>query len=296
MSIENIIDPHLHLFDLTQGEYAWLALDNPPFWQDKGKINQNFTESDLTPAPLSLAGFVHIEAGFDNARPWREIAYLEQSCRLPFKSVAFIDLELEPMVFEQQLMQLLTYPSVTGCRHILDQQAIELLEQPKVQANLGRLADAGLSFDLQMPLADDKAVTVLAKILEQIPGLNVIINHAGWPPYLETLTAAADKQTGNWQAWLSGLKRLSAFDSVAIKCSGWEMAERQYQLSWAGAVIAECIRIFGEQRVMLASNFPLCLFSTTYSGLWQDYLKLAYNEQQLTQLLYDNAATWYGFT
>ncbi|WDE13140.1 amidohydrolase family protein [Thalassomonas haliotis] len=295
MSIENIIDPHLHLFDLQQGDYAWLAAEHPPFWQDKGKIKQTFTESDLTLSPLSLAGFVHIEAGFDNVRPWREVAYLEQNCRLPFKSVAFIDLALEQPAFEQQLQQLLSYSSVSGCRHILDQQAAELLEQPRVQKNLARLADAGLSFDLQMPLSNSKAVTMLAGILKQTPGLKVIINHAGWPPYREQLTAEADIPPGDWQAWLSGLKYLSTFDSVAIKCSGWEMAERQYQLMWAGAVISECIRIFGEQRVMLASNFPLCLFSGTYAGLWQDYLNLAINEQQLKQLLYDNAASWYGF-
>lgn len=295
MSIENIIDPHLHLFDIIQGDYAWLAAQNPPFWQDKGKINRSFTESDLTLSPQKLAGFVHIEAGFDNIQPWREIAYLEQNCRLPFKSIAFIDLELEQPLFEQQLQQLLTYPSVTGCRHILDQQAVELLEQAKVQANLGRLADAGLSFDLQMPLSDSKAITVLTGILEQLPGLKVIINHAGWPPYHEDLTAEAGKLPADWQAWRSGLEHLSTFNSVAIKCSGWEMAKRQYQLMWVGAVITECINAFDEQRVMLASNFPLCLFSGTYAGLWQNYLNLAYNQQQLKQLLYDNAATWYGF-
>ena len=295
MAIKDIIDPHLHLFDLNQGDYLWLKPDNPPFWPDKGQINRSFSESDLTAAPQTLAGFVHIEAGFDNACPWREIAYLEQNCRLPFKIVAFIDITQEENDFNEQLLQLRAYPSVAGCRHILDQQAEELLKQPKVQKNLARLAAAGLSFDLQMPLAENEAVKTLAGILEQTPDLKVIINHAGWPPYSGGETASAN-QDKNWQAWQQGLERLSTFPGVAIKCSGWEMAERRYQMSWAGAVISECLRTFGDKRVMLASNFPLCLFTAPYAALWQDYLALPLNKQQLSLMLSDNARTWYGFS
>ncbi|WDE08350.1 amidohydrolase family protein [Thalassomonas viridans] len=287
--MENIIDPHLHLFDLSRGDYFWLAPHNPPFWQDKAKIHRSFTESDLTPAPLKLAGFVHIEAGFDNDCPWREIAYLEQSCRLPFKSVAFIDIALEEKLFDQQLKRLLTYPSVAGCRYILDQDPAGLLRRPRVQSNITRLAEAGLSFDLQMPLSDSKAVSAFAGILEQTPALKVIINHAGWPPY-HSQPVATDEDN----AWQAGLERLSCFPSVAVKCSGWEMARRQYKMSWAKSVISRCLSAFGHQRVMLASNFPLCLFSGSYAGLWQDYLTLALSEKQLNAVLYDNAANWYG--
>ena len=80
-----IIDPHLHLFDLKQGDYHWLKADNPPNWPDKNVINNTFDEQDLSLSPpLSLAGFVHIEAGFDNLQPWRELNYLQKSCPITF--------------------------------------------------------------------------------------------------------------------------------------------------------------------------------------------------------------------
>ena len=88
-----IIDPHLHLFALELGHYHWLKAENPPFWPDKQHIYKSFDETDLMlTAPYSLAGFIHIEAGFDNEQPWRELAALEQSCNKPFRAIANIDL------------------------------------------------------------------------------------------------------------------------------------------------------------------------------------------------------------
>ena len=102
-----IIDPHLHLFDLEQGDYQWLKAENPPFWSDKKIIASNFAETDLQlSSPFELAGFVHIEAGFDNSKPWREIAWLEETCSLPFRSIAGINLLLPSNEFQQVLDKL----------------------------------------------------------------------------------------------------------------------------------------------------------------------------------------------
>ncbi|HCM48032.1 MAG TPA: hypothetical protein DIS98_11195, partial [Colwellia sp.] len=66
----NIIDPHLHLFSHSRGDYHWLKSENPPFWPDKHLLQQNFYIEDLNKAlvneEIKLKGFVHIEAGFDN--------------------------------------------------------------------------------------------------------------------------------------------------------------------------------------------------------------------------------------
>ena len=97
-----IIDPHVHLFDLAKGQYLWLKPENEPFWPDKAVINKNFSASDLSlSAPLSLYGFVHIEAGFDNLEPWREIAWLEQNCQDNFRAVAMLDITLSPAMFNE---------------------------------------------------------------------------------------------------------------------------------------------------------------------------------------------------
>ena len=296
-----VIDPHLHLFNLEQGDYHWLSAKNPPYWSDKEIINKNFAENDLGLSfqqnkELTLAGFVHIEAGFDNINPWREIAWLESHCQLPFRSVASIDLSLASDEFAQQLTKLLRYDSVVGCRHILDENAVELLNSKTVQQHLKRLADNELSFDVQMPLENQTAVKILADILQLNPRLKIIIDHAGWPPYHQHNSHKKYNNT-QWQLWLAGIQKLSKYPNCAIKCSGWEMTERKYDLAWQQQVIQYCLTEFGVNRVMLASNFPLCLFNNSYQELWQSYLHTTVQTSQELQqaLCFNNAKHWYRF-
>jgi len=290
-----IIDPHIHLFNLEQGEYLWLKSENPPFWHNKASIAKSFIEKDLTLKPeFELTGFVHIEAGFNNIEPWREIAYLEQACKLPFRSIAFIDLLLNEHAFKQHLQTLLRYKSVVGCRYILDDQAIQILSAKQVLVNLNLLAEHNLLFEVQMPLFDLQAVSALLNVLSAQPKLKVIINHAGSPP---KNNKNRPQLTTHWR---EGIKQLAAFSQCAIKCSGWEMNDNNYVMEDVLNTVSECLTAFGDERVMLASNFPLCLFSKSYQHYWQDQqallceLNLTAHQQQ--QLCFKNAQQHYCLT
>lgn len=292
----NIIDPHLHLFDFNKGNYPWLRSENPPFWPDKQLIAKNFSEHELMlTSPLTLAGFVHIEAGFDNQQPWREIAWLENICNLPFRSIALLDITLPKTIFDQQLKNLSRFQSLVGIRYILDDNAFAILNDKNSQDNLATLATNKLSFELQMPLANTQAVERLLAILAITPSLMLCINHAGWP-------ALGGEQH---LYWLKNLKRLANFENVFIKCSGFEMVARDYSASWQYVIIKQCIESFGIDRVMLASNFPLCLFRASYQNTWlantgqhsteRDNTDPSYNTEQLQQLCFSNAQRFYKF-
>ncbi|MBU2869336.1 amidohydrolase family protein [Colwellia sp. E2M01] len=309
-----IIDPHLHLFDLAKGDYQWLKTDNPPHWSDKHIINKNFNLDDLAlNAPYELAGFVHIEAGFDNEQPWREIKWLTKVITAtPFSAVAFIDITQPEETFKQHLKQLLAYDSVVGCRYILDDNACEILPKPQVLTNLAILSEHKLSFDIQMPLDDIQAVNELTKILTLMPKLQVIINHAGFPvAFNETIKKSDFKTLIAWQNWQQAINLLSRFDNCCIKCSGWEMTDRHYKSNWQQAVLTHCLLSFGQSRVMLASNFPLCLFNQSYQDYWRtilgelsqinsvcsltkhNALNLSEPEQLLSALCFNNAKKHY---
>lgn len=280
-----IIDPHIHLFNLKDGNYDWLKPENPPSWPDKPIINKNFGQNDLDlGANHQLAGFVHIEAGYDNNKPWQEIAWLEKACSLPMKSVATCDLTLPPAQFDEQLSRIVMYKSVVGVRHILDDEAAVLLTQKNVQLNLRTIAKFNLIFELQINVCELDSVNLFSTLAEQY-SLTYTINHAGFPPL--------NSHSESWQNWLTGLTLLAKGNS-AIKCSGWEMLSRDYELELQKQVVKSCLNIFAVERVMLASNFPLCLFSKSYSEFWLQSLDI--NEQQKQALVYDNACSWYQFS
>lgn len=280
-----IIDPHLHFFDIENGHYHWLKPDNPPSWPDKAKIARGFGESDISFSDgTSPVGYVHIEAGYDNDKNWREIEWLEKNATLPFRSVANADLTKPANEFKQNIKKLTQYQSVVGVRHIFDEQALELLSNDNVISNLAYLSEQKLSFDLQMPLTDTMAVQSLLTRVEQLPELAIILNHGGFPPQLNH---------EGWQDWVSHLSALAKYINVAVKCSGWEMSKRDYDMNWVVKVIRECVARFGENRVMLASNFPLCLFSTNYQNIWAHYQAQSFLKNKA--LLHDNALHWYKF-
>lgn len=289
-----IIDPHLHLFDLELGHYDWLQAKNPPFWPDKHRINKSFDVSNLTlKKPLSLSGFVHIEAGFDNEQPWRELLALEQSCNKRFRAIANLDLTSSSKHVNLVIDKLAELPSFVGVRHLLDDQALTFLKNTQVLDNIKILNENGLVFDVQLPLIEHAPVDALCDVISNNPNIHFIINHAGFPP--------SNIQTIEWQRWQSNLEKLSIFPHVAIKCSGWEMADRDYRSDWLNENLLLVFTVFGTKRVMLASNFPLCLFShKSYQAYWQSIISSdffqALTEQEKNALCYDNALNWYAMS
>jgi predicted TIM-barrel fold metal-dependent hydrolase len=292
-----IVDPHLHLFDLNQGDYHWLKSNNPPFWPDKHKINNSFNEQDLRLAePLELAGFIHIEAGFNNVKPCQEISYLEASCLKPFHSIAAVDLLASPSQFIDTLETLLNYRSMVGVRHILDDEAQNILTNKQALINFEKLNLHNLIFETQLPLATHNdnnqhhTLNALSNVIESNRNITFIINHAGFPPRQVNSLA--------WQHWQRNLGILASYPNTVIKCSGWEMTDRKFDTHWFSNCLSTCIEIFSLERVMLASNFPLCLFShQNYEKYWQNIIKAdvmnQYNRRQKNALFCNNALKYY---
>lgn len=306
-----IIDPHLHLFNIEQGEYHWLKKGNPPFWPDKKRINKSFSEHDLALLPpLTLEGFVHIEAGFDNTKPWRELIYLQESYQQPFTAIANIDLTLDSKEFTLQLENLQRNHSFIGVRHILDEQVISILTNKQVVINLNTLNalnnidennripdndsinNKNFIFEVQMSFEDELSVDSLCKVIADNTNIIFIINHAGFP--------AIDSNSKHWLDWKSNLTTVASYPNCAIKCSGWEMIDRQYtnEAEWLNQCLQTCFTIFGTKRMMLASNFPLCLFShASYHSYWEMLLNTTFmlkrTVQEKSALCYHNALNYY---
>ncbi|EAR60381.1 amidohydrolase family protein [Neptuniibacter caesariensis] len=278
--MSKVVDPHIHLFNLDAGNYDWLNPEQAPEWPDKDKIRRSYLEQDLLLGEVAeLAGFVHIEAGFDNANPEREIAWLEDHCTKPFRSIAYADLTSSEA--ESQLQRLAEHPSVVGVRFILDEQAEAVLANPQFKENLAKLESMGLIFEAQLPLADTNAVNLLSDLMTTLPDLKVVVNHTGSPVFLT-------------EEWMNSITQLAHHPECYIKCSGWEMFKRDWEVSAVKPLISFAIRQFGLTRVMLASNFPVSELSLSYADFWKRNLKeMKWKGFEKDMLCYDNAVRIY---
>ncbi|HCM48033.1 MAG TPA: hypothetical protein DIS98_11200, partial [Colwellia sp.] len=218
------------------------------------------------------------------------------------RTIVSIDLLAQPEHFQKSLQKSQQYHSLIGVRHILDEQAYTILSNHNVQENFASLNEVtNFIFELQLPLADESAIKVMPLLLQTIDKnkqLRFIINHAGFPPKI------ASKETNDnaWDLWTKQLTKLAKYPNVFIKCSGWEMQDRQYEISWFSDVTRFCLNTFSIKRVMLASNFPLCLLGKklgnevgkkNYASYWQDILKSSVIQQcsknEKNALLHNNA-------
>lgn len=280
------IDPHIHLFDRNKGNYHWLNDSNQPYWPDKAIIARDFDERDLcVDSPLTLKGFVHIEAGFNNEQPWLEIEWLEQHVKGPFKSIGHADITLGPVEFKRLIDRYKRYSSVVGVRHIFDDEAVDIVGHPNAMINLQLLAEARLLFETQVYGSDGASVDTIVKVCEANPKLVVILSHCCFAP----------NSTSRLTKWQNNMKRLSHCSMLYIKASGWEMADREYNEKYIEGTLKYLLTTFGIDRVVLASNFPLTLFNKPYNSLWQQYSELFIEKYVLRKLMYDNALMLYQF-
>ncbi|TMP37750.1 amidohydrolase family protein [Pseudoalteromonas rubra] len=277
--MNRIIDPHLHFFSLRQGQYHWLK-NNPPAWPNLDLIRQDhLPDALLSLNGFSLEGCVHIEAGFDNEQPRRELEWLAQL--LPatrYKAVSYAKIDAPAAQFRRQL-EALKHPSLVAIRDITEGQDATRLLTPQVADNLAHLSDSGLHFEAQFELTHHSVVTHLCNIARQVPNLRIMLNHSGL--------------VGQTDNWLENAAVLAALPHCAIKFSGHELLDNPLPLQ---AQLTSLLDLFGAERVMFASNHPVCLIQHDYQSIWQQYLALCQQDNALWhRLSYANAKNWYGF-
>ncbi len=84
--------------------------------------------------------------------------------------------------------------------------------------------------------------------LREVPGLTVVLEHAGWPD---------GGEPGHFSAWRDGLARLAELDNVHCKISGLPMALHTMDGAALRPWIDACLETFGADRAFFGSNFPV---------------------------------------
>ena len=134
------------------------------------------------------------------------------------------------------------------------------------------LEQYGLHFDLQTPWWNlDEAV----RLARDFPRTLIILNHAGLP---------SDRSNEGLSGWRQAMGRFAAEPNVRVKISGLGQRDRPWRVSENRWIIEEIIAMFGPDRAMFASNFPvdsLCgSFDTIYSGFKQIAARYSHADQE----------------
>lgn len=278
--MDKIFDPHLHFFALQKGNYNWLKGNNGPNWPNIATIKRDFGPKDLVLEDYELVGYCHIEAGFDNENPERELEYLTSLGCSRLNAISHIPVDLAPFEFARKLSQLSGFHNCVGIRDITEGEEVGRLFNQNVQVNLEKLAEQLPLFEAQFELYNEDATSQLVQLALAVPKLNIVINHAG---------LVTQAQFGRWQC---ALEQLANCDNIFVKFSGFEMLPES-SFEFEKKVLASLLTHFGKHRVMFASNFPLCLMAIPYQTRWDRFKALCGTSELWQQLSYHNAAKLY---
>jgi predicted TIM-barrel fold metal-dependent hydrolase len=190
---------------------------------------------------------------------------------------AWLDREDAPYVLERQA----AFAFVRGIRHKPRGGA---MREARWRAGYALLERFGLRFDLQTPWSE---LGDAADLCRAFPGIRLVLNHAGLP---------ADRTAAGIAGWVRALRALAACPNAAIKISGIGVPGERWTVALSRDVVLRAIEIFGVERAMFASNFPvdgLCgRFDEIYSGFREIVRDFPVVEQR--RLFHDNAVRIYA--
>jgi predicted TIM-barrel fold metal-dependent hydrolase len=266
-----VVDPHIHLWDLKTHHYPWLANPQTSFIGDARDLKHDYLLADLLrdAEDIDVLKLVHVDANHDPADPVEETRWLQSIADkdgMPNGIVAGADLSADNA--EQVLEAHAAFANTRGIRQILNVHDNKLydyvgrhyMREPQWRKHFGLLKRFGMSFDLQLYPSQMEEATQLAR---EHADTQFIVNHAGM--FVDR------NSTHGYRAWREGMRMLAACPNVAVKVSGFAMFDHDWTIESLRPYVHETIDTFGIDRAMFASNFPVDRLFGTYTALWNAY-------------------------
>lgn len=274
------IDAHQHFWSYSATEYPWIG-------PGMERLARSYLPDDLAPhlAAAGLDGSVAVQArqSLDETRWLLELAKAHPLIK---GVVGWVDLRSDRVADE--LDEFADRPKLVGVRHVVqDEPDPRFLLGDAFVRGLRHLAPRRLTYDLLLYPHQLPAAIELAGLLPEQP---FVLDHLAKPQIKNGLDAAMEP-------WRSDIRALARYPNVSCKLSGLvtEAAWRTWQRSDFTPYLEIAIEAFGPSRLMIGSDWPVCLLSAEYAdaaGTVADTIaSLSTTEQQ--QVLGDTATMFY---
>ena len=289
-----IIDAHHHIW--RRRDLPWLdGPMQPRIFGPHEAIRRDYLIDEYL-ADLAGTGVtksVYVQCNWPKDRFEDEVAYVQQAAHesgFPNAIVGYADFLASDV--RPQLDRLTKYPGMRGLRMQLQwhknpqyqfASAPDLARDPTLQKNVARLADYGWSFDLQVFAGQMQGAAELAA---SAPKVTFILQHAGM---------IEDLSPEGWDEWRKGMRLLASRPNIVSKLSALGTFIHKNDPAHIATVVHETIDIFGPERCLFGSNFPVEKLWTQYADLVAAYRKAIepLGEAVARAALHDTAARVY---
>lgn len=272
------IDAHQHFWKLDRGDYDWITPELAPLHRD------------YLPEHLArhlgrhrIDGTIAVQA----AQTLEETEYLLSLAERNDSILGVVGwLDLADPAHPDHFQRFSRHPKFVGFRIMIQEMpdAGAVLEPDFVKA-LNRFAERDVPVDL---LVRAHQLEPLIKLVERTPGLRGVVDHIAKPRIAE----------GILEPWRTQMAQLAAHPNLYCKLSG--MVTEADHAGWKPddftAYIRHALELFGPERVMFGSDWPVCLLAADYDqviDVLERALPQAWTERERAQLFGLNAKRFY---
>ena len=245
-----VIDSHHHFWDVGKLDYPWM----PP---GESVLRRNYLPEDLAPA-LAQAGvnktvIVQAHQSIEETMWLLDIA---ENTEFVAGVVGWVDLTAPDV--GNTLDELQANPWFKGVRHIWhDEPDDDWLARPGPVNGLREIAARGLAYDF---LVRPQHLKYVPEIMEKVPDLRSVIDHIAKPLIAEKVI----------EPWLEDLREVANIPGMMCKVSG--MVTEADMDNWSAddlaPYVAHVLGMFGYDRLMYGSDWPVCLQAGSYQQVF----------------------------
>lgn len=274
------LDTHHHFWRIARGDYFWMS-------PDLGVLYRDYGPEDLEPF-LRRAGVgrtILVQAA-DTEAETEYLLEIAETCDFVAGVCGWLDMERED--FPERLARFMANPWFKSFRPMLQDLAQDdWILKPRVLENLAHTAAVGGRFEV---LSKPPQLPHAVEAIRRTPGLKAVINHISKP----------DIAGGAMEPWASQIAELRDYPEVYCKLSG--MVTEADAASWTpgdlAPYVAHVLEVFGPDRVMFGSDWPVALLAAEGYGEVVNALRTVVgpllDADGHAKLFHDNGARFYG--
>jgi L-fuconolactonase len=272
------LDSHQHFWRYDPIAYPWIS-------DSMGILKRDFLPKDLAPllASVDFQGSIAVQArqSIEETEWLLELSNQFDSIR---GVVGWVD--LRSTALEAQLSKYSAHSKFRGVRHVVqDEPDDDFLLRPDFQQGVQQLRRFNLTYDL---LIFPRQLPAAIALVEALPQQPFVLDHIAKPAIRE----------GQLEPWKTNVERLARAKNVYCKLSGMvtEAVHGKWQPHHFHRYLDIVIGAFGSDRVMIGSDWPVCLLSGDYQRVQRivlDYIKQFPVETQ-SAITGGNCSRFYG--
>lgn len=283
-----IIDTHQHLWDLTKFKLPWHATEEGADVLKKSYVTKDYLAATQS---VNVVQTVYMEVDVAPEQQDAEADYVLDLCQRndnPMSGAVISGRPAEAQRFAKYMERFAQNKFIKGVRQVLHGAGTPAgyCLQPGFVESVKLLGEMGKCFDFCMRSGE---LLDCVKLVDQCPKTQFVLDHCGNGPVVP-------KDKAEYSTWHTGLKELAQRKNVVCKISGIvASAAENWKPADLAPIINPSLEAFGEDRVMFAGDWPVCLLRSSFER-WVNALKEVVKDRSPAfqkKLFHDNALKFY---